>query len=100
MRGDNHPLVTEEGKGQIGRLRIEYVERRSGEAAAGDGSPQGGMIDEPAARRVDQECGGVHLLKLAIAEKMVCRIGERCMQRDKIAPSQQLLEWDHRTFRP
>ena len=51
MRSDNDPLVSKKWKRQIGRLRIEHVERGSGQTAARDGAPQGGMIDEPAARR-------------------------------------------------
>jgi hypothetical protein len=50
------------------------------------------FVDQPAARRVDQKCAGLHQLQFARADQVAGLLGQRAMQCQRIDLRQQLLQ--------
>ncbi len=65
MRGDDHPWIVVRRLRKIGRLRILHVERRAGQLPVCQCRGQRRVIDQSAARRVDQIGRGLHLARTA-----------------------------------
>src|SRR5262245_27011973 len=77
----------------VGRQRLlgEYVERGPTDAARAQRLSQRGLIDQLAARRVDEQRGRLHQADLARADDALRLLVERQMDADDVRATEQLV---------
>jgi hypothetical protein len=76
------------------RLAVVDVERGAGDAAAAQGLDQRGLVDEGAARRVDEEGPQLHAPELGRADEPARRFAEHEVNRDDVGRGQELVLFD------
>src|SRR5437868_1326570 len=67
----SHQHIFQASKGMLGRqwFLIEHIDRRSGNCMRAKGRDEGWLIDDRAARRIDQSCRRFHQRKLSRSDK-------------------------------
>jgi hypothetical protein len=78
----------------LGRLDLEDVERRTGYVACRDRVGKRCLVDQPATRTVNDAHAGLARRNGLGGENITCLVGERRVQRNKIGPPQQRIEFD------
>src|SRR3954454_23398167 len=78
------------------RFDVERVEPRAGELAAAESRHQRGLIDNWAARGVDQERGRLHQREVLSADEAARALAELEMDREEIRLPEQILLRDER----
>ena len=78
----------------LGRLDLEDVKGRTGDMAGLYGFSKGCLIDQPAARAVDDANTWLRLCKRLLVEDAARLVGHRHMQGDEVSLGKKLLQFD------
>ena len=76
------------------RLDREHVEGGAGDMAGIERRPQRRLVDQPAARAIDDAHAAAHFLERLLVDDVPGLLGERRVQGDEIGAPEQLVELD------
>ena len=93
MRGRDEVGRAEQGRGG-GRLGLEHVERGAGDLAAVERLLQRRLVDQPAARAIDDPHAGLGLRQRLARQDAARLVGQRRVQGDEVGAAQQFVELD------
>ncbi len=94
MRGDDDVVERQQRIVGRGRLLVEDIERRAGDAALDQGAMQRRFVDDRAARGVDQIGRRLHQAELAGADQMAGLRAQGAADRDEVGGLEQRVEID------
>ena len=84
VRGGDHIRALNERIGGGGRLLLEHVERRAGQAPARERAQEGGLVDDPAARDVHEPRPRLHAGEGGVIDEVAGGGRERHVEGDEI----------------
>ncbi len=100
MRGQHQLLALTQCRIGRQRLGFEHIQPSGRQVSLVEQFDQCGFVDQAAARRVDDHRPATHRTHACFAEHVACFIGERHVQRDDVAPGEQVFERAQRDVQP
>src|SRR6266446_6538670 len=91
MRGCEHVVQRPEGVRRRQRLNVEYVDRRASDSLVLQRADQSLLVDDWAARGIDQPGRWLHSLQLRGTYQAACTAAQHQMDRQDVGPLEQLV---------